>query len=798
MAETQSSHHNHPLGLSSKEILADYRIGFMSRQASLIGRKEVLSGKAKFGIFGDGKEVAQLAMARAFKKGDWRSGYYRDQTFMLAIGALDIKKFFAQLYADADVSHDPSSAGRQMNSHFATRYIDENGQWRNQCMMKNSSADISPTAGQMSRSVGLAYASKIYRENKAIEDHLQFSNKGQEVSFVTIGNASTSEGVFWESLNAAGVLRVPLVIIVWDDGYGISVPNRYQTTKESISKILAGFQHSKDEPGVDIKTVKGWDYGALCATFADAAEAARKDHTPALIHVQDMTQPQGHSTSGSHERYKDGTRLQYETDADCLKKMREWMLAEGVCDAAKLAEIENSAIEEVKDLKAQAWQEFLAPIKNEQQEAANLIAKFGEVTTATYDHLTKAPTINRKVVQSALQKAVIETIGIQPAERQNLLTFLDEYIQKNARRYNTFLLSESSRSSIGVSQVHPTYDGDETVDGRQIIQKFFDKLLADDPRVFIIGEDVGKIGGVNSEFEGLNEKHGEIRVTDTGIREATILGQGIGAAIRGLRPIVDIQYLDYLLYCFQTLSDDLASLHYRTAGGQIAPVIIRTKGHRLEGIWHSGSPIGMILSGVRGVHVCVPRDMTQAAGMYRTLLQGDDPGLVIEVLNGYRRKEKLPTNLGEYNVPLGLPEVLRLGKDVTIVTYGACVQIAFEGAKILEACGVDAEIIDVQTLLPFDKHGVISTSLEKTGAILFLDEDVPGGATAFMMQNVLEHQRGYELLDAPPKTLSAQPHRPSYGTDGDYFSKPNAEDVFHAVYDLVREREPHRFPALRS
>lgn len=789
--------------LPKADVIADYKIGFMSRLASLIGRKEVLSGKAKFGIFGDGKEVAQLAMARAFRHGDWRSGYYRDQTFMFALGATDVRKFFAQLYADTDLDHEPASGGRQMNGHFATRYLDENGNWLNQLMMHNTSADASPTGCQMARVLGLAYASKLYRANKKLADNSQFSVKGNEVAFATIGNASTSEGIFWETLNAAGVLEVPLVVSVWDDDYGISVPAKYQTTKESISQICAGFQKEDGTNGYEIYRVEGWDYPKLVETYATAVEKVRKTHTPAMIHVVEMTQPQGHSTSGSHERYKSKERLELENSRDCLTRMRDWMIREGIASAEELDKLEDAAREEVERERKQAWQDFLEPMQQERDQLIGILervageASDGSPILTAVISLKRLPALNRKAIISTARRVLVDLIHDQPSIKEELLTFIDSYKATYQHRYSSHLFIEGDRSALKVAAVSPHYDASsESIDGRLVIQRCFDHHLAQDPRLFIIGEDVGQLGGVNLEFEGLSEKHGDIRVTDTGIREATILGQGIGAAMRGLRPIVDIQYLDYLLYAFQVMSDDLATLHYRSAGGQAAPVIVRTKGHRLEGIWHTGSPMGTIIHGSRGMHVCVPRNMVQATGLYNTLLKSDDPALVIEVLNGYRLKETVPTNLTDFCLPLGVPEILRPGSDVTIVTYGACIRIVEDACKLLEKVGIDAEIIDVQTLLPFDRPAMIRASLEKTNAVIFVDEDVPGGASAFMMREVLEKQGGYELLDAPPRTVTAQEHRSPYGSDGDYFAKPNAEDVFEATYALMRERFPHKFPSL--
>lgn len=788
--------------LNADEIKKDYRIGYLSRQASLIGRKEVLTGKAKFGIFGDGKEVAQLAMARAFKKGDWRSGYYRDQTFMFATGACTIKQFFAQLFADTNLDHEPASGGRQMNNHFATRYVTSDGEWTSQKSSFNTSADISPTGGQMARLLGLAYASKIYRANPDLAENIKFSVNGNEVAFGTIGNASTSEGLFWETMNAAGVLQVPLLMSVWDDEYGISVPAQYQTTKQSISKVMDGFKSEPGLPAFHIQVVKGWDYPALVSGYEEAAKICREKHMPVLFHVIEMTQPQGHSTSGSHERYKTKERLAYEDSIDCLKMMRDWMTAEGITTEAELEIMEAEGRKQVDTWRDEAWREYLTPLETERDEVIALYNRLkaesnhAELVTRATQELLKTPALMRRTIQGSMKRTMIALRDEATETKEELRVMLATYAQEHQRRYSSHLFSETSRSPLGVAEIKPAYgQSPEKVDGRQIIQRFFEIHLERDPRVFIVGEDIGKLGGVNLEFDGLQAKFGEVRITDTGIREATIFGQGMGAAMRGLRPLVDIQYLDYLLYCFQGMSDDLATLHYRTVGGQMAPVIIRTKGHRLEGIWHTGSPMGMIINGIRGIHVCVPRNMVQAAGMYNTLFQGDDPALVIEVLNGYRVKEDMPANLGTYTIPLGVPEVLIEGSDVTLVTYGACVRIAQEAAKLLADVGISIELIDVQTLLPFDRYGRIGESIRKTNAAVFLDEDVPGGASAFMMQEVLEKQGAYEYLDSAPRTIAAREHRTAYASDGDYYSKPNAEQVFDVIYSMMNERNPEQFPS---
>lgn len=792
--------------LSFEEIIADYRLAFRSRVASTIGRREVLTGKAKFGIFGDGKEVPQLAMAKTFKQGDFRAGYYRDQTFMFATGMSSIPEFFAQLYANPDAALDPASAGRAMSCHFGSRLLDDHGHWKPQIRTKNSSSDISPTGGQMARLLGLAYASKLYRLEPALRGGQggAFSIEGNEVAFGTVGDASTSEGIFLETMNAACVLRVPLALSVWDDGYGISVPTAYQTAKGSISIALNGFTAETDGRGCDIHVVPGWDYVALCETYARGIEKVRREHVPALFHVTELTQPQGHSTSGSHERYKSKERLAWEEEHDCLKLMRQWMVREGIVSTDQLDTWETEDRRTVERMRSDAYQAYVGPIREERAIVVSILRQLSNETEqggATLGGITNdligAVTLTRKLVQSSIVKALVAVRGEESPARSALISYLERYRKDNRARYSSHLHSQSDQSPLLVKEIKPIFtDNSEVVDGRVVLQRCFDHHFRTNPLVIALGEDVGKLGDVNLVYEGLNAVYGDLRVTDTGIREATIVGQGIGCALRGLRPIADIQYLDYLLYALQVLSDDLASLHYRTRGGQKAPLIIRTKGHRLEGIWHSGSPMAMILHSLRGVHVCVPRNMTQAAGFYTTLLKGDDPALVIEVLSGYRLKERVPDNIGSYTVPLGVPEVLRKGSDLTVLTYGACCRIAAEAAARLEELGIDIELIDVQTLLPFDIHHTIVESLKKTNAVLFLDEDVPGGASAFMMQQVLEEQKGYEHLDAPPRTLAAKPNRPAYGTDGDYFCKPNVEDVFDTVYAMLREREPSRLPPL--
>ncbi len=789
--------------ISKESVLSDYAIGFESRQISLLGRKEVFAGKAKFGIFGDGKEVPQLVMARVFEKGDFRSGYYRDQTFMMAIGGLTSQQFFAQLYAHTSLEDEPSSAGRQMSCHFGTRTIDKNGEWKDLTDIKNSSSDISPTAAQMPRLLGLAYASKLYRNNPALHSFTKFSRNGNEIAFGTIGNASTSEGVFFEAMNAAGVLQVPMLVSVWDDDYGISVPKEYHTTKGSISEAMKGFQSSEGAAGVEIFTVKGWDYPALLETYQKAVALCRTSHTPVLIHVQEVTQPQGHSTSGSHERYKTKERLAWEKDNDCLVKMREWMLSSGIATEEEISAVEEKGIEVAKNARTAAWKAFNLDMKSDYDQTVSLLQaglESGFETEALLEILTKLKSEQFPVRSDAL-KSVNEALRLLrtgPEELKRSFVALRKSIDEaNTDRFNSNLHSETAASATRIGEVLPSYSEEAPIlDGREILQAYFDKLFNNNPLVFAIGEDVGKIGDVNQGFAGLQEKYGEIRITDTGIRECTIAGQGIGAALRGLRPIVEIQYLDYLMYALQILTDDLATIQYRTKGGQRAPMIIRTRGHRLEGVWHAGSPLSVIINSLRGIYVLTPRNMTKAAGFYNTLLKSDEPGLVIECLNGYRLKEKLPENLEDITVPLGVVEVLREGADVTIVTYGSMTRICMDAAEILSQTGIDAEVIDAQSLLPFDRNHDILKSLKKTNRIIFADEDVPGGATAFMMQQVLEIQGGYNFLDSKPRTITAHPHRPAYASDGDYFSKPSADNIFEVAYELMMEAHPDRFPSL--
>ncbi len=786
-----------------KIVIDDYRVGFESRQASLIGRREVLTGKAKFGIFGDGKEVAQLAMSKVFRKGDWRSGYYRDQTFMFATGMSNLLEFFAQLYAYPDVEKDPASGGRQMNCHYATRFINADGSWVNQAETMNCGSDISTTSGHMPRLLGLAYASKLYRQNKELEYLDTFSANGNEVAFGTIGNGSTSEGLFFETFNAAGVLQVPMAISVWDDAYAISVPAKLQTTKEDISEILKGFQREANTNGYEIFKVRGWDYVALCETYEKAITLCRDEHVPVLIHVTEMTQPQGHSTSGSHERYKSKDRLAWEDEHDCLLQMRKWIITSAIATEAEVDELEASAKKHVRDCQRKVWTELCDSILAELNEAAVLIEKLAQVVSAQDELLTITANLRecvdpgRKDVMSAIRKALRLTIKEDVMQKQALIDWLTAENVKNKERYNSKLFSDTQNSPLNVDHVAAIYDQEsKLIDGREILNACFDANFARDKSIVAFGEDVGAIGDVNQGFAGLQSKYGDLRVTDTGIREATIIGQGMGLSMRGLRPIAEIQYMDYLLYAINVISDDLASLSYRTKGGQKAPLIIRTRGHRLEGIWHSGSPLGMILNSMRGLHICVPRDMTQAAGMYNVLLKGDEPALVIECLNGYRLKEKLPVNVGEFTVPLGKAEILKQGNDISVISYGSTLRIVMEAAAELESVGINIEVIDPQTLYPFDIDNVCGTSLKKTNKLLIVDEDLPGAASAYILQRVLEGQKGYYSLDAQPRTLSAKDHRPPYGSDGDYFTKPSVDDVIEAVYSMMNEANPHKYPQI--
>jgi pyruvate/2-oxoglutarate/acetoin dehydrogenase E1 component/TPP-dependent pyruvate/acetoin dehydrogenase alpha subunit len=789
--------------LSKEDIIDDYRLACESRQVSLLGRKDTMGGRSKFGIFGDGKEVAQIALSKVFQPGDFRSGYYRDQTIEAAVGNLTWQQFFAQMYAHADIEHEPNTGGRSMNGHFSTRWLDEEGEWLDQTKLYNSVCDISSTAGQVPRALGLGYASKLFRENPDLHNMTTFSRDGNEVVFVTIGDASTSQGMFWEAMNAAGVLQVPMIVSVWDDGYGISVPIEYQTTKGSISKALAGLQRNEDGDGIEIMTVHGWDYPALVETYQRAAKVSRENHVPVLVHVTELTQPQGHSTSGSHERYKSKQRLLWEREHDCNVHFRDWILKNGYATDEELEEIEREAKEKALNERNAAWQAFRKELDAEYNDTIQLLqavagasAFSAEINNAILE-LQKTYLPVRRDMIAAVRK-VLRIIGKEEnPQKYTLQQFLRANLKANKERFNSHLYSETRYSPMLVESVRPVFsDNSPMVDGREVIRTYFDALLEKDPRVVALGEDIGFIGDVNQGFAGLQEKYGEIRITDTGIREATIIGQGIGMAMRGLRPIVEIQYFDYIYYALATLTDDLASLRYRTAGGQRAPLIVRTRGHRLEGIWHSGSPMGTMLSSLRGMHVIVPRNFTQAAGFYNTLMKGDDPALIVEPLNSYRQKEILPDNVGEYYIPLGQPEILREGNDLTIVTYGSMCRIVMEAASQLQHSGIEVEVIDVQTLLPFDVDNRIVESIKKTNRVIFADEDLPGSASGFMMQQVLEKQQAYRWLDSAPVTIAAKDHRPPYGSDGDYFSKPNMDDIFETVYNIMREAAPDKYPEL--
>ncbi len=785
-------------------ILRDYRIAYQSREASLLGRREVLTGKAKFGIFGDGKEVAQVAMARAFRAGDFRAGYYRDQTLMFALGLLTVSEFFAQLYADADLEREPCSGGRQMTAHFATRLLDERGDWLSQLEGYNVAADLSPTGSQMPKLVGLAYASRIYRELDGLAEMGQFSVNGDEIAFGTIGDASCAEGLFWESVNAAGVLGAPMLLSIWDDGFGISVPTDKQVTKGNISELVRGFQRGPGESrGYDIYTAKGWDYPGLCETYLTASEIVRREHVPAIIHVQEVTQPQGHSTSGSHERYKTAERLAWEGEYDCIALMRAWMEREGIATGSELDAAEAEDRDSVRRMQRAAWDAFQGELVGERDR---LLALLGEVESASEAReriaglkqgLARLQTPLRRDLLSAAAEVLIAMRGESHDAKARLQAWRTELVGEQEQRYSTHVYSESRESALTVPAVAPIIGAESAeVRGFEILNACFDRALARVPNLVAFGEDLGRLGDVNQGFAGLQEKYGALRVADVGIREATIMGQAIGMALRGLRPIAEIQYLDYVLYCLQIMSDDLATLRWRTVGGQKAPVIIRTRGHRLEGVWHSGSLLAPLIHLLRGIYICVPRNMTQAAGFYNTMLQSDDAALVIEVLNGYRAKEVLPDNIGEFTVPLGVPETLREGSDVTVVTYGALCKITLEAAELLAEVGIEAEVIDVQTLLPFDLGGKILESIKRTGSVLFVDEDVPGGTSAYMAQCVLETQGAFAWLDSPPRTLTAEEHRPAYGSDGDYASKPNRESIFASIYEIAHERDPQRFPRI--
>jgi len=794
--------------IAREDILKDYYTGVLSRNLSVLGRKEVLSGKAKFGIFGDGKEVAQLAMAKVYQNGDFRSGYYRDQTFMIAAGVFSAEEFFAQLYGDTDLEYNPAHGGRLMNNHFASRSLDKDGTWKDLTKQKNSSCDISPTAGQMPRLLGLAYASKIYRSNLELKNRTNFSINGNEVAFGTIGDASTSEGHFFEALNAAGVLQVPMAISVWDDGFGISVEKKYQTTKEDISELLKGFERDSTNEGFIIFKVNGWDYPGLCNAYQRGIKICREKHIPVLFHIREMTQPLGHSSSGSHERYKSAERLQWEKDFDPLAKMREWMLLENIALSSELDEIERKAQHDAILAKKNALQHFLAPLKKERDEIVKMIdtktcvchkvndVKIKEIRQQLIKEIAPIKKTNISTARKLLRHLCL-SCSKNNDFKERLLTWLKAKSLENHELFNANMFSHPEKNALNHKSVKEVYSPEaQMVNGREVLRDNFDALLSKNPLLIIFGEDTGKIGGVNQSMEGLQAKFGEVRVLDTGIRETTIIGQAIGLALRGLRPIAEIQYFDYLLYALQTMSDDLATTSYRTRGGQIAPVIVSTRGHRLEGVWHSGSPLSMVINSVRGMHVCVPRNMTKAAAFYNLLLDCDDPALVIEPLNGYRLKEKRPDNMGSFKQELGVPEVLIEGNDVTLVTYGACVRIAIDAIEELKQFGISVELIDVQTLLPFDKYHIITESIKKTGKVVFFDEDVPGGATAFMMQKVIEEQNAWYYLDTAPQTITAREHRPAYATDGDYFSNPNAEDVFEAIYALMGDSNASKFPSI--
>jgi len=785
-----------------KTVLEDYRLINESRQASLLGRKEVLTGKAKFGIFGDGKELAQVAMAKVFKNGDFRSGYYRDQTFMFSIKALNLQQWFAGLYAHTDIEHDPMSAGRQMGGHFATHSLNEDGTFKTLVNQKNSSSDISPTGSQMPRLLGLAYASHFYKVNTDLhkEPFTSYSNKGNEVAFGTIGDASTSEGLFWETINAAGVLQVPLLMSVWDDGHGISVPKKYQTTKESISEVLKGFQREKGGKGYEIFKTKGWDYAHLCETYEKAVKVCREEHVPVLVHVEEVTQPQGHSTSGSHERYKSKERLQWESDFDCVKKMHDWIIENALGTEQELLKIEEDAKEVVRVAKNEAWAAYVKPIKEEANQVISFLDKMIEegcsevVSIKTELASIKEPI--RREIHTAVKKAIRKTVNSNSSARNELMQWLQSSKEENSNRYGSHLYSQSDKRVSNIQSNAVVYNETKQVDGREVLRDNFDAILSKYPEVIIFGEDSGKIGGVNQGLEGLQAKYGEHRVFDTGIREATIMGQAIGLAMRGIRPIAEIQYLDYLLYALQLMSDDLATVQWRTKGLQKAPVIIRTRGHRLEGVWHSGSPMGMIVHACRGINICVPRNMTIASGFYNTLLEADEPALVVEPLNGYRLKENQPSNFGAYKFSLGIPEILSSGSDITLVSYGSTLRVAQEAMSQLSEFGISVELIDVQTLIPFDIHHSIVESVKKTNRLVVLDEDVPGGASAYILQKIVEEQKAYQYLDAAPTTIASKEHRPAYGSDGDYFSKPSADDVFEVLYKMMHEFDPVKFPKI--
>ena len=777
-------------------LLSDYRMACVSREVSILGRKEVLTGKAKFGIFGDGKEVCQLALAKVVRPGDWRSGYYRDQTFMMARNLINIQQYFAALYGDTDLTREPSSGGRQMGGHFATRFLSEDGDWLDQMADVNSSSDLSPTAAQMPRLLGLAQASKVYKSLPEMAKKMaKFTDGGNEIAYGMIGDASTSQGLFWETLNAACVLEVPMLMSVWDDGYGISVPKEYHTTKESISEALRGFQKTEGTNGLTIFRVKGWDYPALVATYEEAEKICRETHSPVLVHVEELTQPQGHSTSGSHERYKSKERMEWAAEYDCIRQMAKFLVLEGTSTEDELAEIRKDAKKEVREKQKEAWNSFRVDIDGDVASAVALLRGVEGGDSKRAAKLEKAMDPGRGEVMSTLREAMLDTAGEDSPERKALQVWLKSANLKSQHRYSSNLYSDGADSALKVPEV-PAIFSDELVDGRQVLQKNFEEIFTRYPNALTFGEDVGGIGGVNQVMEGMQDKFGEERVSDTGIRESTIIGSGIGMALRGLRPIAEIQYLDYLYYALQILRDDLATVRYRTAGGQKAPLIVRTRGHRLEGIWHSGSPMGAIISSLRGMHVCVPRNMVQAAGMYNTLLRAEEPALVIECLNGYRKKELMPSNCGEYTVPLGKPEITRTGTDLTILSYGSTFNICTEAAERLSNVGIDVELVDVQTLLPFDIDSLTANSVSRTNRLLIVDEDVPGGASAFLLDQVLNKQGAWKFLDSAPRTLTAKPHLPAYTSDGDYFSKPSLEDIVEEAYSYMSETDPLRYPTL--
>jgi len=792
--------------LTTEEALDDYYLAYLSRQLSILGRREVHNGHAHFGIFGDGKEIVQLAMAKTFKKGDWRSGYYRDQTLMLALGLLQPEEFFAMIYGETNDKLNPSTGGRNFNNHFTTSNLDENGELKNLAKKYNSAADISSTGGQMPRLLGLAQASKVVRENPEMKKHLNNNVTGNEVAFGTIGDASTSEGLFFETINAAGVMQVPLAVTVFDDGYGISVPVELQTTKASISKALQGFQKEKNTNGIEIYACKGWDYPALVKTFKEGISKCRKNHTPVLFHIEELTQPQGHSTSGSHERYKSAERLEWEKEFDGLNQLKKWLLETGKADIETLTQIENKAAKRAKEARQNAWKNFAGSFNSEVEQLETIIEAIKKSTNGEIDKTGELEEIKQRIFPTrrkylSFAKRLYFSLHPDKIHKKNiqeLNTWISGFEQKSRDFYNKHLYRKEAGSALKVKPKPARYNTEGIeINGSEILSRNFDVLFEKYPTLVTFGQDTGKLGDVNQGMKGMQEKYGIHRVSDAGIREATIIGQGIGMALRGFRPIAEIQYLDYLIYAHSTLSDDLASLQYRTKGKQIAPLIVRTRGHQLQGMWHAGSPMQMLLGSLRGMYLCVPRNMTQAAGMYNALLEASEPALVIEPLKGYNVKEKPPENMGEFKVPPGIPEIVKEGTDITFVTYAWNVHHAVKAAGLLENYGISAEVIDVQTLLPFDVNHVILGSVKKTNKVLFIDEDVSGGATAYMMQKVLEEQKAFDYLDASPRTLPAKEHRPAYGIDGEYFSKPNVELIFETVWEMMRETDVKRFPELK-